>query len=352
VIQVRSTKATIDDVARAAGVSRATVSRFLNGRKGVSWTTRQRVLKAAKDLGYHPNETARALATGKPRAVHLVAIDSGPDFALGAHPYYSRVLAGAITALETANVQLHTHTISEHRATEHIDAIAASPVAGVILANVTPDLALRFHRRCRNVVSLVPTAPAVPTVEADNIGGAFHAVEHLHALGRRRIAAIHGPAHNTCAIDRRIGYQQATQALELADINAEGGFSREGGHAAALRLLDEHPDIDAIFVACDLTAAGVIHAITTTGRHVPHDICVIGFDDSYIAICNNPTLTTIRLPIEEMATTATQMLLSGTIQAGHRRRFPVELIQRDSTTRHPIHRNRAEARETPQLHVT
>jgi DNA-binding LacI/PurR family transcriptional regulator len=348
---MRQIETTIDDVARAANVSRATVSRVLNGRKGVSRASRLRVQQAVNDLGYLPNENARALATGRPRAVHLVAIDSGPCFALGAHPYYGRVLEGAINALRVSGVPLHTEMISEDQATDRIDAIAGS-LTGVILANATPELARYIHHRCSNAISLIPTAPGVPVVEADNAGGAFQAVEHLHALGRRRIAAIHGPALNTCAADRRTGYLRATQDFGLADLGAEGGFSREGGNAAALRLLHEYPDIDAIFAACDLAAVGAIHAITNTGRRVPHDICVIGFDDSYVAMCSNPTLTTIRLPLEDMAAAATRMLLTGATVPGLRHRFPVELIQRDSTIHHPVQRSLAAAQPAQHLQLT
>ena len=351
VTQLRSAKATINDVARLAGVSRATVSRVLNGKPGTSWPVRRRVHWAAAELDYRPNENARSLASGRQSAVDLIAIDSSSSLALGAHPYYSRVLAGVVTALQTVNVQLHLQVIPENLAPERIDALADNATKGAIFANVTPGLALRFFRRCRKVISLVPTASIVPAVEADNTGGAFNAVEHLHKLGRRRIAAIHGPALNTCAIDRRTGYRQATQALALTDLSADGGFTPEGGYAAALRLLGEHPDIDAMFVACDVMATGAVQAIVSTGRRVPHDVCVIGFDDSYVAICNNPALTTMRVPIEDMAVTATRTLLTGTIPACHRQRFPVELVQRDSTIRHPHHSALTTARKTPHLHT-
>lgn len=323
---------TIEDVARVAGVSRATASRVINDAPGASGALRQRVRQAVADLGYRPNESARALASGRQRTVDLIAIIDNPDLAFGAHPYYSRVMAGVVAALETVNVQLRIQVVAEHDAPGRIDTIAADLTTGAIMANATPDLATQLHQRSGKVVSLVPTAPSVPAVEADNSGGAHAAVCHLHTLGRRRIAAIHGPDLNTCAIGRRAGYRQAIDALRLPDISTTGGFTREGGHAAALRLLDRHPDIDAMFVACDLMAAGAIQAITGTGRRVPQDVSIISFDDSVVAICTNPPLTTMRLPTEEMAAAATRMLLTGDIAPGRRERFAVDLVERDSTS--------------------
>jgi len=325
-------KPTIDDVARAAGVSRATVSRVINNAPGASEPLRERVYLVASELGYQPNETARTLATGRQRSVDLIAVNYDPAITLGTHPYYSRVLAGVAPVLDHADIPLRVHSIPEADAAASIDTIAAHATAGAIPANVTPDLAARFHHRCRRVISLVPTAPGVPAIQADNTGGAAAAVQHLHDLGRRRIAAIHGPDNNTCAIDRRTGYQQAVQYHGLADLSANGGFTREGGYQTARQLLDEHPEIDAIFVACDLMAAGAIQAITATGRTVPHNVSVVGFDDSLAAICTNPPLTTMRLPTEQMATTATQLLLAGNIPTGYRQHVPVTLIRRDSTS--------------------
>ncbi|WP_460494773.1 substrate-binding domain-containing protein [Dactylosporangium cerinum] len=113
------------------------------------------------------------------------------------------------------------------------------------------------------------------------------------------------------------------------------GFRREVGFDGARELLDLHPDIDAMFVACDLMAAGAVQAITATGRRVPQDVSVVGFDDSIAAVCANPPLSTMRMPVEDMASTATRLLLDGPVPAGYRQRFPVELIVRESTAPQP-----------------
>ncbi|MFI0942911.1 LacI family DNA-binding transcriptional regulator [Streptomyces sp. NPDC021020] len=322
---------TIDDVARAAGVSRSTVSRVINDVPGASPPVRTRVRVAAAELGYHPSQAARTLASGRPRTVDLVAVTYDTDTGwLGAHPYYSRVLAGLMPALEGGGAQLRVLALGAEAAAERIDALADDATTGMILANITPELAARLYRRCPRIVSLVPTTAAIPALEADNTGGARTAVAHLHALGRRRVAAVHGPGTNTCAIDRRTGYEDAVRRLGLPAIGAPGGFCREGGHAAAARLLADHPDIDAMFVACDLMAAGAVQAITATGRRVPDDVAIVGFDDSIAATCANPPLTTMRLPVEQMAAEAARMLLDGTPARGYRRTYPVELVCRES----------------------
>jgi DNA-binding LacI/PurR family transcriptional regulator len=216
-------------------------------------------------------------------------------------------------------------------AADELDEIASNATLGAVFADITPALAAHFYRRCRRAVSMVRTASPVPGMQADNIGGADEAVNRLHQLGHRRIAAIHGPTLNPCAIDRRAGYLQATQRLGLADLSADGDFRREGGYDAAQQLLEQHPDIDAMFIACDLMAAGAVQAITAGGRRVPDDVSIIGFDDSIAAVCTNPPLTTMRLPVEEMAATAARLLLAGGPAHGHRQRFPVNLVVREST---------------------
>lgn len=327
-----SSRPTIDDVARVAGVSRATASRVINNAPGASGPLRVRVHEAVARLGYRPNEAARALASGRPRVVDVIAVSCNlPGGWLGSNPYYGRVMAGMMPLLEGVGAQLRVHALGHESAAEALDVIAAGVTLGAVLSDITPALAARFHRRCRRVVSLVPTAAMVPAMVADNIGGAYAAVTQLHRLGRRRIAAIHGPAISTCAADRRIGHLRAVQRWGLAEIGADGSFTREGGYHAAQRLLAQHPDLDAVFVACDLMAAGVVQALTAAGRRVPEDVSVIGFDDSVAAICANPPLTTMRLPVEEMAAAAVRLLLFGDVQPGHRELFPAELVLRGST---------------------
>ena len=325
-------KLTIEDVARAAGVSRATVSRVMNDVPGAAEPVRRHVKEIIAELGYVPDQTARALASRQQPAIDVVMATPVPAIGwISSHPYYSRVLAGIMTVLDGRDVQLRIHAVARPDDTEAVDTIARRVTVGAVLADGPPALASRLHRQCRRVVSLVATAPSVPAVEADNAGGAYAAVAYLHGLGRRRIAAIHGPLDTSCGTDRQDGYRRAVAEFGLPDLSAGGGFRREVGSGAARELLDAYPDLDAMFVACDLMAAGAVQAITATGRRVPQDVSIVGFDDSIAAVCANPPLSTMRMPVEDMAAAAARLLLDGSAPAGYRQRFPVELITREST---------------------
>ncbi|GAA2383210.1 LacI family transcriptional regulator [Catellatospora methionotrophica] len=325
-------KLTIEDIARKAGVSRATASRVLNNAPGVSADLRTAVNRVVADLGYRPNAAARALASGRRDALDLVVIACHDDISrFGAQPYYSRVIAGVLSALAGTDTQLRVNVAGAEDATELIDRVAKTVTAGAVLVNLSPEQAARFHARCRKAVSLGATAPHVPAVEPENSRAAYDAISLLHRIGCRRIAAIHGPDCNTCAAGRRAGHLEAVRELGLPDIAVDGGFRREGGYAAATRLLAEHPDLDGLFAACDMMAAGAIQAITDAGRRVPDDIAVVGFDDSAVAACVSPPLTTMRLPVEQMAAAATRALLEGAAAPHWRRFFPVDMVVRNST---------------------
>jgi DNA-binding LacI/PurR family transcriptional regulator len=321
---------TIDDVAREAGVSRATASRVINNIPGASAIVRARVHGVVTELGYRPNAAARALASGRTDTVELIVAghNQQPSW-FGADPYYSRIVAGIITALSGTDARLRIHVLGADE-DELIDRIARTTSFGAVVANIPARLAVRVHARCPRTVSVGGTAPVVPAVVADNTGGAIAAVGHLHAIGRSRIGAIHGPAGNPCADSRRDGYLQAIRDLGLPDRSAGGAFDRDSGFRAAARLLADVPDLDGLFVASDLMAAGAVQAVAAAGRRVPEDISVVGFDDSVVAACTTPPLTTMRLPVEDMAAAATRSLLDGGAATGWRLPFPVELIMRQS----------------------
>jgi DNA-binding LacI/PurR family transcriptional regulator len=149
-------------------------------------------------------------------------------------------------------------------------------------------------------------------VDADNRGGARAAVEHLAGLGRRTIATIAGPSNMCAGIDRLDGYREALEGAGLPvrkGLIGEGDFFEESGHREMVRLLSRRPDVDAVFAASDLMAAGAIKALRDAGRRVPADVAVVGFDDAPIASHTVPTLTTIRQPLDEMTAAAADLLL-------------------------------------------
>lgn len=158
----------------------------------------------------------------------------------------------------------------------------------------------------------------------------YAAIHHLYGAGRRRIAAVHGPRANPCANGRRTGYADAIRDAGLMPISADGDFRREGGLRATRELLAAQPGVDAIFAGCDHTATGVLQALAQSGRRVPDDVAVIGFDDSVLAACANPPLTTVCQPVEQIAATAATALLNGQAGTEWHRIVPTELVIRES----------------------
>ncbi len=322
---------TLDDVALAAGVSRATVSRVVNGNARVAEAVREQVTRAVEQLGYRPDPTARALARGHGEVVELIVVDGQPT-SFGTNPYYGRVVAGVVAGLRHTDAQMRVHVVGLGDAPRLLDRVAHTVSAGALLVNVPAGLAAQFHAVCPQVVSMGRTAAPVPSVVPDNTRGAVEAVHLLHRNGRKRIAAVPGPAHISDAIDRRAGYLAAVRDLGLDPITGEDGeFTRHSGAETTRRLLQEHPDLDALFVACDLMASGALQALAAAGRRVPRDVAVVAFDDSLIAACTTPPLTSVRQPVEEMAAAATRALVAGEVGPGWHSTFPTTLTVRDSS---------------------
>jgi len=320
---------TLADVAATAGVSKAAASRIINDAPGASPETRERVRKVIAQLGYRPDPVARALASGHGAVVEMVAVDDAAI--MGTSPYYGRVTAGILQELTGSNAQLRVHVVDEIRAPALLDRIAGTVSPGAILVNVAPDLAGEFYARCDRVVSMNRSAPGVPFIDLENAEGAYAAVKHLRETGRSRIAAIHGPEGNPCADGRREGYRRAIRDMGLPEISAGGVFRREVGFAQAQRLLAEEPGLDAFFVACDLMASGAMQALAVAGRRIPQDVAVVGFDDSLIASCTIPPMSSVHQPVEEMAAAATRALLSGQLAPHWRCVFPATLRVRQSS---------------------
>jgi DNA-binding LacI/PurR family transcriptional regulator len=330
---MQTKRPTIMDVARQASVSRATASRVLNGGPGVAPDVRQRVQQVIDDLDYHPDPAAQALASGRSELVELVeliVVDENPS-QFGRNVYYGRVVGGIVNEIATSRAQMRVHIVSHDEAPGLLAKVARAGSLGAILVNVPPAMAADFHTQCDRVVSLGRSAPGVPSVETDNAAGAYAAVHHLQLRGRRRIAGIHGPQTSNDAVARREGYLFAMRDAGLPAVSGAGTFCREAGYLRTRELLVTHTDLDAVFVACDLMATGTLQALAEAGRRVPDDVAVVGYDDSVIAACASPPMTSVHQPVEEMAAAATRALLDRRTAPFWRCELPSALVIRQSS---------------------
>ncbi|MET9699928.1 LacI family DNA-binding transcriptional regulator [Streptomyces sp. NPDC006529] len=338
---------TLEEVAALAGVGRGTVSRVINGSPRVSEQARDAVARAIAELGYVPNQAARALAGSRTDAVALVIPET--EARLFAEPYFLDLIRGVSAELGKADKQLFltlVRTEAERQRFEHY--LAAQRVDGVLLASVHGDDPLpdRIRQLGLPVVMNGRRSEAEPVdyVDSDNIGAGRAAVAHLVGRGRGRIATISGPLDMYVARARLGGYRAGLTEAGIApdeSLVATGDFTEEGGRVAMRELLERAPDLDAVFAASDVMAAGARGVLREAGRKVPEDVALVGVDDSAVARLMDPPLTSVRQPIEEMGRTMTRLLLaqigeapgagSGSGAGEGPRVLPTELIVRDSS---------------------
>ena len=309
-------RCTLEDVAARAGVSRATVSRVVNGSPLVSVAARRAVELAIDELGYSPNRAARSLAGRRSETVALVV--SEPSVRLFADPFFARTTLGIAGVLGASRYQLALlmmHSDADHiRVERHLLRGGAD---GVLLLSTRADDPLPGRLAQAGIPSVMAGRPPegvdVGFVDADNEGGARLAVAHLVSRGRRVVATVAGPTDMVPGADRRAGWEKAlAEAGRPADASlvAAGDFTRSGGAAATRALLARRPDVDALFVGSDLMALGALDALREAGRRVPEDVAVVGFDDSELARTSDPPLTTVRQPIEQLGTEMARLLLA------------------------------------------
>jgi DNA-binding LacI/PurR family transcriptional regulator len=225
--------------------------------------------------------------------------------------------------------------------------LSAGHVDGVLLTSLHGDDRVPNQLAARGIPVVVGGRPlhdgGISYVDVDNRSGARAAVEHLIGLGRRAVATIAGPSDMVAGVDRLAGYRDAVRAAGGdADrhLVAESDFTNEGGATAMARILDARPDVDAVFAASDRMAAGALDTILASGRHVPDDVAVVGYDDSPIAAATRPPLTSVRQPIEEMGREMARLLVDAIERpqpAARRVVLATELIARASTEGSPRH---------------
>lgn len=325
---------TLEAVAARAGVSRATVSRVVNGRANVKPDVRTAVMRAVEELGYIPNSAARSLVTRRTDSIALV-VSEPPARVFSDDPFFSAVIRAVSQELEAADRQVILMLASSAAGHARVERyVAGGHVDGVILLSMhgADPLPAALGRSRVPMVSHgrpVSSLP-VPYCDCDNVGGARAAVEHLISRGRRRIATIAGPPDMTAAQDRLDGYREALAGSDLRSIMAMGDFTRESGENAMRQLLADDPGIDAVFAASDLMAIGAVGALKAAGRRVPDDVAVAGFDDIGPARFSEPPLTTVRQPVAEVAACIVQMLLRAEPPDAPVV-LPTELVIREST---------------------
>ncbi|ABI90478.1 bacterial regulatory s, lacI family protein [Burkholderia ambifaria AMMD] len=305
--------ATLDEVARRAGVTAATVSNVLRNRGRVGEATRARVLEAVQALGYRPHLAARALAEGRAPTVALMVSSI-------ANPFYPEFALAVERAVRRNGQFLIVCNTNEDplQGRAYLDQIAGTISEGILVTNANlhlPDLVDVARRGVPVVLCLWerPDAPpeGLPCVAVDFREAGRIATRHLLELGHRTIGVIVGGSASGVQAARYDGFVDVMREAGLdASIVAAGpdSDSIEGGVRAAGRLLDAHPGLTALVATNDLPAIGALHAAADRGRRVPDDLSIVGITDIHLASDTRPTLTTVAIPTAEAAGLAVELL--------------------------------------------
>lgn len=305
---------TIEDVARAAGVSAMTVSRVINGGKNVRESTREAVLEAVRKLNYSPNTAARSLAAGE--ATHIGLLYANPSAA-----YLSQFLIGALHAARRAGCHLVIESCESEDADEQAEdtrAFATSDVEGVILPPPLSDSRPVMAELAAIGIPVVTVAMGLPqerqlNVRIDDYAAAVEMTRHLLELGHRNIGFIKGHPNHIASHDRERGFMAALEEYGVNSATApmeQGYFTYRSGLVATDRLLSRAEPPTAIFASNDDMAAAAVSVAHRRGLAVPADLSIAGFDDTYLATTIWPELTTVRQPISAMAEAAVELMLT------------------------------------------
>jgi LacI family transcriptional regulator len=331
----KTNSSTIRDVARMAGVSVATVSRYLNNAMLLAPDTALRVQQAMDELNFVPHPIARNLATKRTNTIGLLLLDIGGNF-------YSPLLRGIEDVSSEAGFDLLIHsTRASHAGNTRRRTLTEHNTDGLLsFIDALDNVELtRLNRIGFPVVLMHQSPPAgldIPVVTIENLEGARQIVEHLIKVHqRKRIVFLQGPANNEDSYARQMGYYKALNENGLpADPNlvTVGNYDTEYAYTSTKQLLVTGVEFDAIFTGDDDSAIGVLQALQEAGLRVPDRVSVAGFDDSIFARLLNPSLTTIHAPIEEVGRQAVYQLIH-LIRGEHsdpRIVLPTEVIIRQS----------------------
>lgn len=298
--------ATIKDVALAAGVSVATVSRAVNGASNVLPETRQRILDAVRTLRFTPSGAARSLITRRTDTIGAILPDLHGE-------YFSELIRGLDQAARARG--LHLLVSSSHGGSDETAAALRAMngrVDGLIVMSPHADAAFLAHNLPASLPAvLVNTGVDLPghiQFVVDNFGGAAEMTRHLLASGRSRVAFIRGPEGNHESLERLRGYRAGLQQGQQ-EIIFDGDFTQEAGWATGQRIATLAVQPDAIFASNDMMAIGCMAALSAAGVRVPEDIAVVGFDDIPMARYLTPALTSVRVPIAALGANALNALV-------------------------------------------
>jgi DNA-binding LacI/PurR family transcriptional regulator len=333
--------ATIKDIARKLNISVSTVSYALNnGPRTVPDDVKKRVLQAAQDLQYRPNRVARNLVTRRSYTIGIVPSEASSDIVLS--PYLQNSLNGIVNTAEAHHYDVLFFTRYDQQQTrEMANVLLDGRADGLIFLappNHAPVLDLVVDYGIPHVVIAGESRADSAHFGADNVSGVRAALRHLFEIGHRRIGHLYGRLHMEDGMVRKEAYRAflAEQGLPVNDDwMAPGEFTMNGGYSGMKQILSKPETPTAVFCANDEIAVGAIHAASELGLAVPRDMSIVGFDNAPLSAAFLPAITTIRQPVQELASEATQALirLIDGSPGVPSQVFPTELIVRDSTSR-------------------
>ena len=332
-------RVTIREVARAAGVSVATVSRVLNESGPVAGETRDRIRRVAGEMRYIPNGAARSLSMRRTGTLGVLLPDLYGEF-------FSEVIRGLDQAAQRA--RFHLLLSSSHNNRHDIEAALQAMrgrVDGLVVMSPHIDVAVLADNLPESLPAVMLNTPQstseYDTLSVDNFGGARAMVAHLAEHGHRRIAMVRGPEPNHDAEERLRGYRAALADAGIArdaELEVEGDFTEESGFRAVRRLLELRRPPTAIFAANDSTAIGAMSALREAGVSVPSSMAVAGFDDIPISRYLTPALSSVRVSINDLGARAMEQLVRAVEEQNRHERvhqtLPTSLVIRDSCGTH------------------
>ncbi|KIL40525.1 ribose operon repressor [Gordoniibacillus kamchatkensis] len=327
--------ATIRDVAKLAGVSVATISRYLNKTGYVNIDTELKIKKAIETLNYEPSSVARGLAGKQTKTIALIL----PDIS---NPFFPELARAVEDVASTYGYTVIFCNSDDQGAKErtYIELLKKKYIDGIIFASNTLNKhdAEQINVNGIPIVCLdrAPDNHICSVVRSKNREGARLAVEHLLESGCRKIAHIYGPRDLITAQERMKGYEDAVKSLPWysPSLMVPGNFRIDGGMQATETLLHGHPDIDGIFAGNDLMAIGTLKALHRMQIRVPDQVKVCGFDGIQMAEIMEPELTTVAQPIYEMGAIVSRLLIKkieGSLDTNEIYELDVTLVPRKST---------------------